>query len=215
MNNGKNLSTKHNLIDRSNRNMFIVVAIAGVLLSFTIVASIAMSQRMSYQGKVISARDRADKQLQANLKAVTSLMSSYQSFDSAAESVIGSIDPNSKVVLDALPSKYDFPALTNSLQAMMNNAGLSGITISGTDDEATAEQNSQDPKPVEIPISFSGRGSYDNVKKFVDTLQLSIRPFKVTKLNISGSQGAITVTVTAVTYYQPSRSLDIPLKEVK
>lgn len=215
MNNGKNLSTKHNLIDRSNRNMFIVVAIAGVLLSFTIVASIAMSQRMSYQGKVISARDRADKQLQANLKAVTSLMSSYQSFDSAAESVIGSIDPNSKVVLDALPSKYDFPALANSLQAMMNNAGLSGITISGTDDEATAEQNSQDPKPVEIPISFSGRGSYDNVKKFVDTLQLSIRPFKVTKLNISGSQGAITVTVTAVTYYQPSRSLDIPLKEVK
>lgn len=215
MQNGARASEKHALISKSNTTMFVALGIAAAVFSFTVVSSIKLFQRMSYQSRVISERGKVEKQLKSNLKSVESLVESYKTFDQAAESVIGTSDRNSKIVLDALPSKYDFPALATSLEKLLVTGGVSNIAITGSDDEASAEQNSASPSPVEIPFTISGKASYDDVQKLIKNLQLSIRPFKVLKMDISGTQAQMNFTISATTYYQPEKNLEIPLKEVK
>ncbi len=210
-------SKKHGLISKNNTRMFVILVVAGVILSFSLVSSITLIKRMNYQAKVINERTKVQKQLKDNLSAVDSLLAAYKNFDSAAESVIGTSDSNSKIVLDALPSKYDFPALATSLENLLVNGGFSDINITGSDNEATAEQNSTTPKPIEIPFTISAKGTYANLQTLIGNLQRSIRPFKILKLDITASANAdsMNFTISAVTYYQPEKNLDIPLKEVK
>lgn len=211
------ISKKHGLISKNNFRMFVMLAIAGIVFSFSIVVSITLIKRMNYQAKVIDARTKVQKQLKDNLTAVDSLLKAYKNFDKAAESVIGTDDSNSKIVLDALPSKYDFPALTTSLEDLLVSGGFSDISITGSDNEATAEQNSAKPTPIEMPFTISAKGSYDKLQTLIGNLKRSIRPFRILKLDISATSGTDTMnfTISAVTYYQPEKNLDIPLKEVK
>jgi hypothetical protein len=196
--------------------MFIMLGIASAILSFTIVSTVSSIKRMLYQGRVINARVDAEKLLKTNLGAVSELVKSYESFDSAKESVIGTADKNSKIVLDALPSKYDYPAITASVEKIVNlTGGISGYSVVGTDLEATAQQSSINPEPVEIPLTIAGKASYENIQKLINNLQLSIRPFKVTKLTFSGDQKDMTFNITTTTYYMPEKNLEIPLKEIK
>jgi len=44
---------------------------------------------------------------------------------------------------------------------------------------------------------------------------LSIRPFKVINLTISGSQKDMSFNLELETYYMPEKNLEIPLKEIK
>lgn len=210
-------SVKHGLISKSNTTMFATLAIAGIVFSFAVVASYTLIKRMNYQSKVINERAAAEKQLKSNIVAVDNLFESYKNFDEAPESVIGTADRNSKIVLDALPSKYDFPALATSLEKLLVGGGIANIGITGLDDEATAEQDSTSPEPVEIPFVISGSGSYASLQQLIANLQLSIRPFKVLKLDLSagGAEGNMNFTISAVTYYQPEKNLDIPEVEVK
>lgn len=213
----KKVSLKHNLISSSNKTMFIALAIAGAVLSFSAVGSYSLIKRMNYQSKVIGERVKAERQLKENLENVDKLVASYRSFDEAAESVIGTGDRNSKIVLDSLPSKYDFPALTTSLEKLLVGGGFTSIQITGIDDEAAAEQNSVNPQSVEIPFSISATGTYDSLQNLIVDLQRSIRPFKIQNFDISveGGQSNLTFTIAAVTYYQPEKNLEIEQKEIR
>lgn len=209
-------SVKHGIISKNNTRMFVILAVAGAVLSFSAVASITLIKRMNYQAKVINERTKVDRQLKDNVAAVDSLVAAYKEFDQAAESVIGTADRNSKIVLDALPSKYDFPALATSLEKLLVTGGFADINITGSDNEATAEQNSTTPVPVEIPFTISAKGSYDNLKLLISNLQKSIRPFKILRIDVTASANGATMnfTIAGVTFYQPEKNLEIPLKEV-
>lgn len=211
------VSKEHNLIAKNNTKMLVMLAVAGAVLSFSMVASISLIKRMNYQAKVINERTKVQKQLVSNVAAVDSLIAAYKNFDQAAESVIGTNDSNSKIVLDALPSKYDYPALASSLEKLLTTGGFSDISITGSDNEATAEQNSTTPLPVEIPFTIAAKGSYTSLQTLINNLRISIRPFKISKLDITAASGSdsMSFSITATTFYQPEKNLEIPLKEVK
>lgn len=209
-------SMKHEQIEKTNTAMFIIIAVAASLISFTIVSSIYLIKRLSYQSRVIDKRSSAEKQLKTNKAELDKLVTAYKSFDASAESVIGTNDKNSKIVLDALPSKYDFPALATSIEKLINlSGGISSRNITGSDLEATALQSSVNPEPVEIPLSISGFASYENVQKLITNLQLSIRPLKITKVSLSGEQSNMNFTINLITYYMPAKDFDIQLEEIK
>lgn len=212
----KKTSLKHGLISKSNQTMFIALAVAGAVLSFSLVGSYSLIKRMNYQSKVIGERQKAEAQLKENIDNMNSLMQAYQNFDEAAESVIGTGDSNSTIVLDALPSKYDFPALATSLDKILVSGGFTEIAISGSDEEATAEQNSSSPAPIEIPFGISATGSYERLQRLMADLQRSIRPFRILKFDIGASSGGggLQFTISGVTYYQPEKNLEIEQKEV-
>lgn len=211
-----NTSVKHNQIEKINRKMFILVAIAAVTFSFSVVASLSLFNRLRYQDRVIEERKMAENDLQKNLDNLNKLTKSYNDFDAPSVSVIQTNEKNSKIVLDALPSKYDFPALAVSMEKLMRDLNLRSIGFSGKDEEVAAVQSSADPKPIEIPFSLTGSGNYDvNIQKLVTDIQRSIRPIVINRISISGNQADISYVIDAKTYYQPSKKLEIPLKDIE
>ena len=209
------LSSKHVLVDKANTNVIIVAAAAAAIVVFSLFASKALVDKIAYQNKVIGLRATANDQLKKNVAAKDQLVASYIAFSEAPESVLGTSESNSKIVLDALPSKYDFPALATSIDGIVTGAGMAVESITGSDLETSAEQSSISPTPVVIPFEFSAIGSYDAAQKLISDLQRSIRPFKIISIDLSaGEGGAITVHVVGETYYQPARDLGIQNKQV-
>lgn len=215
---------KKELINKANSNMVAAVAIAGFVIVFALIASRALWSQRGYQSRVISDKQLAVKNLNTNQQTVKKLAESYHVFISTPDNVIGG-NPNgggdkdgdnAKIVLDALPSKYDFPAFITSVEKLLKINNYSLKTIGGTDDEV-AQKNSESKDPVEIPFQFtSDIGGYGNVKELLGTLEKSIRPIKIKKISLSGAGGSLIETdVEAVSYYQATKGITITKKVVK
>jgi hypothetical protein len=124
---------------------------------------------------------------------------------------------NAKIVLDALPSRYDFPALISSVEkvANLNNTPLQ--SVSGTDDSQSesASNSAAQSSPASIAFSITSQTSYSTLQTFIKSLEHSIRPVDITQLSIKGSSDTMTADIEANTYYQTPLSLKIVQKEVK
>ncbi len=208
------LSTKRLQIEKSNTKVLIAISVAVVFLVFSLVATQALYKQLKYQNKVIGLRNQAVKQLEKNISATKELEAQYIAFDTSPESIIGNSDSNSKVVLNSLPSKYDFPALATSLEGLLNTSGVTISSITGTDDQVTAEQSSTSPKPTEIPFTVSAKGSYASVQTLIKNIERSTRPIKINTINFTGTDNDISVEITGVTYYQPLKMIDLNKKVV-
>lgn len=219
-------SSKRLLIDKANTRIVIYVSVAAFILVFSLVATKTLVSEAAYQNRVISAKRVAVNQLKADLSATTKLQSSYNAFVNMPQNALGGNPDgtgpqdgnNAKIVLDALPSTYDFPGLTTSLDNLLSSQ--SGITIdgiSGTDEEATLgnNQSSSNPQPQPIPFSVSVTGNYSSLQGVISTFERSIRPIQVQTLDISGTEPDLTMSITAQTYFQPAKSLNISEKVVK
>lgn len=220
------LLTKRMAISKANAQIVITVAVASFITVFCLVAAKAVWSQNSYQARVISAKNKANNQLQKNIAAYNDLTKSYQSFISTPNNVIGGLTngsgdndgDNAKVILDSLPPSYDFPALTSSLEKILTTHGLKVSSLTGTDDELNQQNNtsSGSPQPVSMPFSFSiSNANYTSVGQLVGALQQSVRPIVIDSLDLSGSASNMTMTVNAHTYYQPAKNVNITKKVVK
>ena len=218
-------STKRSLIGKANSTIVLVTGIAAFLVIFCLVASKTLLSQMGYQNRIMNAKKTAVSQLKTNLEARNSLVSSYAAFVNTPQNVIGG-DPhgsgaqdgdNAKLVLDALPSQYDFPALATSLEKMITSQNLQISSISGTDEELQqgAVSASGDPQPVSMPFQVSVSGSYDNVMNLISLFNKSIRPFQILTVELSGNQSNMTATISAQTFFQPEKDFKISTEVIK
>jgi len=218
-------SIKRSLIDKSNARMVLIVSLAIFAVIFSLVAAKTLWGQAIYQGKVISAKTDAKKQLQSDIKIANTLHASYSAFVGTTSNIIGGTSTgvgekdgdNAKIILDALPSKYDFPALTTNLEALVQDQQVTLSSLTGTDDEVAQSTNvsSSDPQAVEIPFSLTVTGDYAKTQALIGALEHSIRPIAIRTLDITGGQDKLTTNITAVTYYQPAKSLNVRTKVVK
>lgn len=217
--------TKRALIDKANSTIVIVTSVAAFVLVFSLVATKTLVSQAGYQNRVISAKRTAVKQLKADITASEDLKASYKAFTGTTQNVLNG-DPNgtgpqdgnnAKIVLDALPSSYDFPALTTSLEKLLTNSNVKIANITGTDDEVAQGPNSSStsPQPVAMPFQISVNGDYGAIQKLIDQFEHSIRPFQIQSMQISGSQNDLVLNLTAQTFYQPAKSLNISTKVIK
>jgi hypothetical protein len=220
------VSTKRLAIDKANTRMVIAVAIASFVTVFALVAAHSLWTKGLYQHKVLGLQHKANDQLKRNITSADQLNAAYKAFIGAPQNAIGgnpsgsgqNDGDNAKLVLDALPSKYDFPALTASIEKILSDRNFSIDSIGGTDDELAQQGNksSNNPQPVEMPFTFSvSKANYQSVQDLIKTMQHSIRPLAIDTLNITGGGSSMQLTVTAHTYYQPGKSLGITQKAVQ
>ncbi len=220
------VSIKHMAIDKTNTQLVAVVAVAAFVTVFTLVAARSVWSQVQYQAKVVSAKEAAHQQLKKNEAAFGSLASAYKGFDAAPINVIGgnaqgtgdNDGPNSKIVLDALPAKYDFPALTSSIEKILTDRGFHVTSIGGTDDQLNQQTNvsSPSPQPVSVPFTFNVDGAnYASIGQLMTALQQSIRPIQIDSITLAGGASNMTLTVDAHTWYQPAKNLTITQKVVK
>ena len=216
---------KRLMIDKANATMMIVVGVTSFVVVFSLVASRALLSQSGYQSRVLKKRNEALNILKENNNNITSLVDSYKSFASETQNVLdgnpegdGESDgDNPKIVLDALPSKYDFPGLISSIEKLLNDKGYKLEKIGGIDDEVTQhEGTSVTPQPIDMPFPVSVKTNVTGMQNVLQLMELSIRPIYVQKLKVTAEQGgALLVDISAKSFYQPEKTLKIRTEVVK
>lgn len=217
------VSTKRVQIDKSMASMVVIVSVASFILVFSLIACKALLSQRAYQSRVIAGKEKAKEQLQQNIESVEKLRTQYRAFVETSENVLGGNPAgkgdkdgdNARIVLDALPSKYDFPALATSLEKLVAGYKTDGIT--GTDDEISQsnQKGSANPTPLEIPFQLGVTTNYQSAIGFLAMLEKSIRPINIKTLSVNATSGQINLSVSANTYYQPSKTLNVTTKEIR
>ncbi len=219
----KILSGKRLQIDKANASMVGILAVSAFIAVFSLVACKALLGQRSYQSRVIAEKKKALTQLKSNNEAAVQLVSAYKTFLSAPENIIGGIPTgsadrdgdNAKIVLDALPSKYDYPALITSIEKVLTARNYSIESIVGVDDEINQEQTKDTViQPVAMPFDVKIPGNLDTAQGVLDVLQLSIRPMELLKVELGGDDAKLTILVSANSYYQPQKTIKITKKVV-
>lgn len=213
--------TKRALISKANKRTVVVTSFAVFIFIFTAVATNALVKEMLYQNRVISARKDALQVAEASRDAVRDLETSYKAFTSTPQNLIGGNPSgtgdrdgdNAKIILDALPPRYDYPALTTSLEKIVTSHGLQFVSMIGNDDAIAQQENtsSATPAPVEMPFEFSVKGDYDACQDLVKSLEQSIRPFQIQAVELLAStgEGDVTIKVIGKTFFQPAKNLNV------
>jgi hypothetical protein len=217
--------TKRTLITKANSTIVIATAMAAFIVVFTLVAAKSLVSQAAYQNKVIDTKKKALAQIKSDLNARDSLVASYKKFTGTDQNVIGGSSAgagdkdgnNAQIALDALPSKYNFPALADSIEKLVTSQGMSITSIGGTDQEITqqAHQTSPTPTPIPMPFQVQASGSYQSVQQLLTAFNSSIRPFQIQTLEIDGTQSAMNVSINAQTFYQPEKNLSIKTEVLK
>lgn len=218
-------ASKRGQIDKANSKVVIWAAIAAFVIIFCGVAGKQLISQATYQNRIISAKKSAVNLLKGDVASAQTLRESYDKFNGMDKNVLGGMangngpldGSNTTIVLNALPSSYDFPAMATSLEKLISASGLTIVSISGTDDEVTQSQNqsSSSPTPIAIPFQVTVTGDYAKIQTLIGTFNSSIRPIQIQSITLSGDQSALTMNINAQTFYQPAKSLNITTKVVK
>jgi len=217
---------KRNQIAQANKTMFLWIAIASALVGTAIVVSIFLFQKLSYNEKVLTAKQTTVSTLDHNLSVVDGLKADIQALD--ANSALMSVKANStdqalQVVLDALPSDANSLALGASLQNRLL-AGIPGkysleslqvTPVSGIEslsDSSTVDASGTTGVSNQISFSFSVKGDQAALRQVLQNIERSIRTIVVTHLTIETQSDGLSMSVEGHAFYQPAKSIE--LKEV-
>jgi len=214
-----NESLKKLALSKANVQIIAVSAAAAFITVFCLVTANYLLGIRSYQSKIISADNIAYSQLKTDVIAKNTLDSSYQAFVRQSPNVLGTNNVNTPgytynnatIILDALPSRYDFPAVVTSIDKMLQNGNFNVTSIGGTDVSAsTSNTPESNPQPVSIPFSFTiNQATYQSLQSLFSILQSSIRPMVVDSVNLSGQDSNLSINVSAHTYFQPAKLFSI------
>jgi hypothetical protein len=211
----KTTSIKHVQINRSQSTMLAIIAAATVVVVFSLFATKTLIVKGAYQRRALHARK----------DVVTKLFDQYKVFADQDPNFLGgtlkggtNLDgDNPRLVLDALPSKYDAPALASSVEKLLQGENVSISSLSVKDDPAgNSDQPQPEPIPTPMAFSFEGTTSYPTAALLLADFERSIRPFDLNTLEISGTDSQLKLTVGMTTYFQAAKSLNLkPTVEVK
>jgi hypothetical protein len=221
-----NLSAKRLQIDKASSMVTMAIAGAVFILIFSLISSKALLDKRAYQARVIAKKEVAVKQLDDNIAAVSALENSYAEFVGRSENIIGGIKDgqgdrdgdNAKITLDALPSKYDFPALTTSLEKLIDENNTQIISIAGSDAELEQAETAGEGAPTPYPMTFSVEvaGAYDPMYNLLQIFERSIRPIQFQEIEFTAdTAGRVQLKIDANTYYMPEKTLNIQTEVVK
>lgn len=220
-------SIKHLQINKTQSRVFLIVGIATVISVFCLVSTKSLLSQANYHSKELAAKKTALKQLNANIEAAASLATQYQVFVSSNPNIIGgknssddnAVPPdgdNGRIVLNALPVRYDFPALISSVAKILNANSVLNPSISGTDDSSSvSSEASNNPQQTAITLSVGATSGYAGIQNVVKDFERSIRPFDVRALQLRGTIESMTLSLTIDSYFQPAKTFSTTTKEVK
>ncbi len=219
------LSLKRVAIDKAHSTLLVAVCVATFIAVFSLIGIKALVSQGNYQLKVISKQQKAKKQMEQNIESAKKLNTSYQEFANTPENILGGNPKgagdrdgeNARIVLDALPSKYDFPALATSVEKMLKDNSIALTALTGTDDEVaqSTPKNTGTTQPVEIPFVVEASVGSGGAESFVQLFERSIRPMQVSKVTVNGQKDQLKVSLTLKTYFQPEKTLNVRKEVVK
>ena len=220
MNIKNNLSLKGVALSKANAQIVAVTAAAAFITVFCLNAANYFEGIRSYQSKIIAADTTADQKLQSDVRAKNQLVRDYELFVNQNPNIIGTQDSstpyiynNATIILDALPSTYDYPATTSYLLKLLQSGNFDISSIgcnNNTSSSGGSSGSTSNPQPVQIPLNFSIQNiNYNSVLTLFSMMQNSVMPLPIDNFTITGSNSNLNLSVTAHTYYQPAKKFEI------
>jgi len=215
---------KRTLISKAGKNMFVWVVVASIVLSFAVVVSSILIQRIVSVNDTIGKKTSTLKILQNNNKAIPDLQNAVRALNSNQNLIDSKANPTDEalqVVLDALPSEGNSLALGASFQQKLLPGGditiesLSITPISGLESQNTAttntnsvssstnSSNSSDLRPIKY--TFAVKGSTTSLVELLKRIESSIRVIDTSSLSIESHGTIQSMVVSGQAYYQPAR----------
>jgi len=203
-------------IAKTNRMMFLWIAISSALVGVALVAGIFLVQRLIYNETVLTKKQGTVSTLDRNLQSIEGLKQEIRKLD--VNSALLSARANDKdqairVILDALPSEANSLALGASLQKRLL-ANIDGLEIQTLQvDPVAGVENGFDSGAVasgnQITFTFTVLGSQAALKQVLENLERSIRTIEVTSLRINGQPGGKQeMNIQGRAFYEPSMVLE-------
>jgi Tfp pilus assembly protein PilO len=232
---GKLISIKRIKINKANQTIVAMVAASSFIFVFSLVAVKSLASQYSYQSRVTTAQQKTVNQLQTDNQAATKLVSSYNTFANQSTNIIGGVasgstsqdGSNTKIILDALPDTYDFPALVVSFENLLSQQGVDVESISASDTGGTSSvatptttttlptSTTSQASPIAIPLTFEVSGSYSNLQSLLLDIQRSIRPYQIQSIELSGNDSGLEMNIQTQTYYLPPSGLKFTSETIK
>lgn len=198
---------KRQAIEKAKSTVLTTVVIASIVVSFAVVTINFLWNLRDYNTQVLGQKQEARDTLEENVANAEELKTQFEIFEQG--------DIKSQDVLDALPSKYDFAAIITSIDALAKRSGMALDGFIGVDESEEAVQTAVEPEPIEIPFTVTVVGRYDDLEKFVDNLDRSIRPMRIDSIIIGGNDNNIEAEIAITTYYQPQADVGVEYEEVQ
>lgn len=211
-------------IAKTNKMMFLWIAIASAIVGMAVVVSIFLAQRLVYNEKVLAKKQETITTLEANLDAVDTLKEEILKLDANSALLAtraGGEDQAIQVILDALPSEANSLALGASLQKNLLN-GIDGLTLESlsvtpvqgvevVDDGSVVDESSTTGDGSNsISFSFTVTGDQNATKQALLKLEKSIRTIEIVSLRIDGGlDGTTEMTVDGRAFYEPEKTLEL------
>jgi hypothetical protein len=229
----------------SNNNLMIIMVLVTLLvLGATGLVGKALVASIVRDTKVVSAKNKADKQLKDDLAAAPNLVNNYQRLGASAN-----------ILADALPNNSDFPGLIVLLENMSNDSGVSlksvaPSTSSGATGTAAAASTPTAPtsssvgsvassslssasggsssgttstttgsatqaSPQTYNFSLAFDGTYVGLLKLLGDLQTSARPMRIVGMQLAGSGAQLSGSLSLQTFYQDKAQLPFSTETIK
>jgi Tfp pilus assembly protein PilO len=210
---------KRQQISKANRVVFawivaasLVICICGVFVQFLI-------RQLTFNNVIYGTLAETSSTLEKNIKAYDGLKSSVvKLIDDTNLSALKKGDNSTalQVIIGALPTEENRAALATSMQNEV--LGPAGVTINsfsvGEEDAGTTSSTAiPNIDASSFQFSFSITGTYQQVQQAIKNMERSIRPITIQSVDIQGTSAKLSASITATTYYQPSKG--IQLKEVE
>lgn len=226
--NSADLSTKYSLIKKASSNMFVAIAIASFIVSFSLVTMKFLWDLRGFNNSVESAQEETLDTLNQNIQNFSTLSEDFKVFNDRestrlvedADELFGDeknkdakLKTNSTIVLDSLPSKYDFPAIATAMQIVASRAGVQLSGFDGSDSIEGSPTSQAVPEPIDIPFNVSIEGTYEAIQRFITLTAVSVRPYYIDSVQFSGSDDALKVTMQMHTIYQPAINVNEVIKK--
>jgi cell division protein FtsB len=221
---------KRTQIAKANRTMFLWVAVVSAVVGVSLVGSIFLIQKIAFNEKILSEKNKTISILDKNNNSVSELESQVRVLDSNQALIDSKAKPGDQavqVILDALPQSANSLALGASLQNKLL-AGIPGLTINSlqvdpvvgveslgdttTTNASSAVSASGQPQ---ITFRFSVVGSETALKEVLTRLERSIRTIDVTSLRVESQGANRLLTIQARAFYELARTVELKDKVVK
>jgi len=218
---------KRQQIEMTNKRIFIWVAVASVIVSFSLIALQFLVKEFLFNQKIISAKNETNNTLIKNIDTAGQLKENINEL--LADENLGAVEgldedadtSNLSLILDALPVTGDATGFANSLQAVVLQRSAVGIDELSTTNQGSAatgmttDATSLASTPQQLPFSVKFGGNFQQTSQALSDLAKVIRPVTVNKLEINASDSTLTLTINGTTYYVPAKTVNITKGSVK
>jgi hypothetical protein len=222
---------KRQQISNANRMMFMWVAAVSAVVGIAIVGSILLYQKAAFNERVLAVKDKTVATLRDNNEVIPELEDKIREMNTN-QALTDAMGPNQtqpiRVVLDALPSEANSPALGSSLQAKFLNDPALRIESLNVDPvagiESQSANNVQDASSTsttgenQITFRFSVSVDITNANALKDLLQRlerSIRAIDITSLKVEAQSNRLVLSVEGRAFYEPAKTVQLQEKTVK